>query len=79
MRFAIHKIFVGSLRNNVENWAIFTAAQKILIGLPIAEWEVKEHLKLSILCIYYIVIRSELKYLIGAIDLGVELAIKLWF
>jgi len=37
-----------------------------VIESQIEEWQVKEHLKLHTLGIYHIVIRSELKYLIGA-------------
>jgi hypothetical protein len=43
-----------------------TASQRIVIGSQIREWEVKEHLKLHVLRIYHIVIRSKLQYLIGA-------------
>jgi hypothetical protein len=50
-----------------------------LIGLQIGEQEVKEHLKLHNLCMNYIVIRSELKYLFGAIDLEGDLTKKQWF
>jgi len=44
----------------------FTATQWILIGSQIREEEVKEHANLYLLYIYHNVIRSELKYLIGA-------------
>jgi len=44
----------------------FEATQRIVIVSQIGEWEMKEHLKLHLLCIYHNVIRSQLKYLVGA-------------
>jgi len=66
LRFAIRSLFVKSLRKMLNSWCYFTATQGIVIGSQIGKWEVKEHPKLHVLCIYYIVIRSQLKYLIGA-------------
>jgi hypothetical protein len=42
--------------------------------LQIGELEVKEHLKLSLLSIYYTVIWSQFKYWIGANDIGLQKA-----
>ena len=76
LRFAIQEIFVESLGNNAEIRVFLAVTRQILIGLQIGELEVEEYPKLDNLCIYHIVIQSELKYLIGVIYLGVELAKK---
>jgi hypothetical protein len=56
LQFAIQSQLVELLSNNAEYSVIFEATQRILIGLQIGELEVKEHLKLSLLSIYYTVI-----------------------
>jgi hypothetical protein len=53
-QFVIRLLFVEWLRNNAENYAFFEATQRIVIGSQIGEWEVKEHLKLHLVCIYHI-------------------------
>jgi hypothetical protein len=51
---------------------IFEATQQIVIESQIAEWEVKEHLKLHLLHIYYIMIQCQLKDLNAAKDLSFQ-------
>jgi len=65
LQFAIRSAYVESLRKWPNFGHYFTANQHIVIGSKIGQWEVKEHLKLRVLRIYHIVIKSELKYLIG--------------
>jgi hypothetical protein len=66
LQFGIRSIFVESLRKIPIFRRYFTETQGILIGSHLDEWEVKEHPKRHNLRTYHIVIRSELKYLIGA-------------
>jgi len=47
-------------------WRYFTVIRWILVQSQICQWEVKERLKLHNQCTDHIVIRSELKYSIGA-------------
>jgi len=49
-----------------EIWCYFTAIQPMLVQTQIWQQEVKERLKLHNLHIDHVLIRSELKYLIGA-------------
>ena len=65
-QFAIGSIFVESGQKMPDFQWCSTATQRILIGLQLWEKGLKVHAKLHLLCIYHIVIRSELKYLIGA-------------
>jgi len=65
LQFVILSLFFELLWSNAANWVFFAFTRRILIGLQIGDWEVKEHSKLNLLCIYHIVIWSELKYLIG--------------
>ena len=66
VKVVIQSLFVESLRKTLNHHCHFTATERIVIGSQIREWEVKEHPKLHLLCISHIVIRSQLKYLIGA-------------
>ena len=64
--FAIISIFVELLWNNTNNWAFFAVTQRILTGSQNGDQEVKEYATLHLVHIYHIVIRSELRYLMGA-------------
>ena len=66
LQFAIRSLFVVSLRKTLNSRRYFTATERIVIGSQIREWEVKGHQKLHLLRIYHMVIRAQLKYLIGA-------------
>ena len=72
LQFAIRSLFIELLSNNAENLASVEATQRIVIGSQIGDQVVKEHLKLDLLRIYHIVIRSKLKNLIGAKDLSLR-------
>jgi len=54
--------FLSRCEKNTKNRVFFSVTSWILIESQIAEWEAKEHPKLHTLCIYYILIWSELKY-----------------
>jgi len=56
----------------------FTTTWRISVGLQIWMQEVKEGLKLNNLCIDYVMIRSKLKYIIGAKGAG-TVYLELWF
>ena len=58
LQSAIWSLFVVSLRKTPNHQPCSTATQRIVIVSHIGEWEVKEHLKLHLLRIYHIVIRS---------------------
>jgi len=70
VQFVIQSLFIKSFRKTPNFLHYFTATQWIVIRSQFGEWKVKEHLKLHLLHIYHIVIRSQLKYLIGAKDLS---------
>jgi len=58
LQCAIRSLFVVLLQKSPNCQGYFTATQQIVIVSHIGEWEVKEHLKLHLLRIYHIVIRS---------------------
>jgi len=64
LQFAIRSIFVELLQKTLSCRCYFTAIKQMVIELQIRELDVKEHLKQHLLCIYYIVIQSELNFLI---------------
>jgi len=53
-------------RISLKIWCYSTAIQRILVGLQIWKRDMNEGLKLHNLHIHHVMIRSELKYLIGA-------------
>ena len=66
LHFAFRPLFFDSLRTTSIVRRNFTETQQVLIWTQIGEREEKAHAKLRVLRIYHSVIRSELKYLIGA-------------
>jgi len=58
-------VALKSSRISRQNARVSIATQWLLIRLEIGEWEMKEGIKQHISCIYYVVIRCELQYLIG--------------
>jgi len=69
-RTNIHRVTIENLGISPEIWRYFTAIQWILVQSQIWQREVKEGLKLHNLRTDHIVIRSELKYIIGATVAG---------
>jgi hypothetical protein len=65
-QFVIRSQFVLSLQQSHSFRRYLTPTQRIVIESQLGECEVKEYLKLHLLYIYYIVIPSQLKCLIGA-------------
>jgi len=65
-RTIIHRVAIENPRILPEKWRYFTGIRWILVQSQIWQREVKERLKLHNLHTDLIVIRSELKYLIGA-------------
>jgi hypothetical protein len=63
-------VAVENPRIFVSIYAYFTANQRISVGSQFRNWEVKDRLKLHNLRIHHVMIRSELKYLIGAKNVG---------
>jgi hypothetical protein len=70
LKLVIRSLFVALLRKMLRFRHNFPTTQRKAIGSQIREWEVKDHLKLHLLHIYYFVIWSQLKYLIGVKDLS---------
>jgi hypothetical protein len=64
--FVIRSILIKLLqkRHNFQHYV--TVTNQILLTLQTGEWEAKEHTKLHNAHIYHILIRSVLKYIIGA-------------
>ena len=69
-RTNIHRVAIENPRILPEKWRYFTAIRWILVQSQIGQREVKQRLKLHNLHTDHIVIRSELKYLIGATVAG---------
>jgi hypothetical protein len=65
-QFAIQSLLVKSFRKTRKFQPGFAATGRIVIGSQIGQCGVKANQKLHLLRIYYIVIRSQLKCLIGA-------------
>jgi hypothetical protein len=66
LQFAFRSLFGELLGKNGRIYLLFEATQRLVTGSHIGEWVAQEHVKLHLLCIYYIVIWLELKCLIGA-------------
>jgi hypothetical protein len=66
----IRWVAVENPRFLVKIYAYFTATQRISIGSQFWKREVKDRLKLHNLHIHHVMIRSELKYVIGAKNVG---------
>jgi len=66
----IHWVVVENPRWSVKIYVYFTATQRISVGSQFWKREVKDRLKLHNLCIHHVMLRSELKYLIAAKNVG---------
>ena len=62
----IRWVMIESTRFSPHISPSFTPIQRILVGLQIWMWEVKERVKLNNLRIDHVTMRSQLRYLIGA-------------
>jgi hypothetical protein len=71
-RTSIHWVAIENLPIPSEIWHYFTTTQRISVGLQVWMQEVKERLKMNNLHIDHVMIRSKLKYLIGAKAVGTE-------
>ena len=63
--FVIESIFVVALQKTDNFCRYFTATQRTLIRLQCGKLWVREHAIQHVLCLYNIVIQSELKSIIG--------------
>jgi len=66
----IRWVAIENPRISLEIWSYFTASLRILVRSQIWKREVKERIKLHNLRTDHVMIRSELKYLIGAKGVG---------
>jgi hypothetical protein len=67
----IRWVTIGNLLISSKMGLYFTATQRISVGSHIWQWEVKERLELHNLRTDHLMIRSELKYLIGVKITGI--------